>query len=104
VALTFTSFCLIFVVFRSQDLATAWSMFRRMFSVSDGAGLPLQVHGLYLTFAVVALGHALGQAKLGWRIWQGLPAPVRGLAFGTAVTLALVLAPGASKAFIYFQF
>jgi len=104
VALTFTSFCLIFVVFRSPDFATAWTMLTRMLTPAAGAGLPLQAHGLYLTFAVVALGHALGRGNLGQRFWERLPAPMRGLAFGAALSLVLVLPPGASKAFIYFQF
>ena len=33
-----------------------------------------------------------------------LPAPVQGLGYAAAVVLALVLAPDAGKAFIYFQF
>jgi hypothetical protein len=33
-----------------------------------------------------------------------LPGPVQGLGFGAALSLALVLAPHASKAFICFQF
>jgi hypothetical protein len=41
---------------------------------------------------------------LGRRILERLPAPVGGLIFGTALTLAVVLAPSNSRAFIYFQF
>jgi alginate O-acetyltransferase complex protein AlgI len=104
VALTFTCFCVIFVVFRSPDFDIAWTMLRRMLTPAAGAGLPLQPHGLYLTLIVVAVGHALGSGNLGLRLWERLPAPVRGLAFGAALTLVLVLPPGASKAFIYFQF
>jgi alginate O-acetyltransferase complex protein AlgI len=104
VALTFTCFCVVFVLFRSADVTTGLAMLGRMFSFSAGAGLPMQAHGLYLTFALVAAGHALGCRQTGMRLWERLPAPVRGLAFGSAMTLAVVLAPGASKAFIYFQF
>jgi alginate O-acetyltransferase complex protein AlgI len=104
VALTFTCFCVIFVVFRSPELGTATTMLGRMAIPSRGAGLPREPLGLLLTFAVVALGHALGRHNLGLRLWDRLPAPVRGLGFGGALALALVLAPSASKAFIYFQF
>jgi alginate O-acetyltransferase complex protein AlgI len=104
VALTFTCFCVIFVVFRSPDFGIASTMLSRMMTPASGAGFPLELRGLVLTFAVVALGHALGVGKAGARLWERLPAPVRGLGFGAALTLALVLAPGTSKAFIYFQF
>jgi alginate O-acetyltransferase complex protein AlgI len=104
VAFTFACFCLTLVVFRNATLAGTATMLGRMFAPAAGAGLPLQAWGLYLTFAVVALGHALGSGARGRRLWEGLPAPLRGLSFGAALTLALVLAPGASKAFIYFQF
>jgi alginate O-acetyltransferase complex protein AlgI len=104
VMLTFLCFCLLFVIFRCPRLAAGWTMLGRMLTPSAGAGLPLFAGGLYLTFAVVLLGHALGHGNRGQRFWERLPAPVRGLAFGAGLTLALVVAPGASKAFIYFQF
>ncbi len=104
VALTFTCFCVIFVVFRSPDFSAASTMLTRMATPASGAGFPLEVQGLYWTFAAVALGHALGMGNRGVRLWEWLPAPVRGLGFGAALTAALVLAPGISKAFIYFQF
>jgi hypothetical protein len=104
VALTFTCFFLAFVIFRCPQLATSLTMLRRMATPNAGAGLPLEAHGLYLTFAVVALGHLLGSGQLGQRLWDRLPAPVRGLGFGAALSLTLILAPATSKAFIYFQF
>ena len=104
VALTFTCFCLTLVVFRCPNLAGAGTMLARMFAPAAGAALPLQVHGLYLTFAAVALGHLLAQRNVGRRLWDCLPVPVRGLSFGAALTLALVLTPGLEKAYIYFQF
>jgi hypothetical protein len=69
-----------------------------------GAALPLQTAGLYLTFAGVALAHLLGKTSLPRRLLDRVPDPVKGLGFGAALALAVVLAPGASKAFIYFQF
>jgi alginate O-acetyltransferase complex protein AlgI len=104
IAFTFTCFSLTGVFFRCPEVATGLAMYGRMFSPAAGLGFPLQAHGLYLTLAAVAIGHALGHRHLGLRFWERLPAPMRGLAFGASLTLALVLAPGASKAFIYFQF
>jgi alginate O-acetyltransferase complex protein AlgI len=104
VALTFTCFCLTLVVFRNPELAGAAMMLGRMVVPAAGAGLPLQAHGLYWTFAVVALAHVLGRSDGARRLWERVPLPVRGLGFGAMLSLALVLGPGASKAFIYFQF
>jgi alginate O-acetyltransferase complex protein AlgI len=104
VALTFACFCVVFVIFRCPDLTTAGTMFGRMLAPSAGMGFPLVARDLYLTFAVVALGHFLGHDQRGQRLWLRLPGPVRGLACGGAVTAALLLAPGTSQAFIYFQF
>ena len=53
---------------------------------------------------MMALCHALAYQNRGLRLWERIPVPVRGLGFGTALTLALMLASGSSKAFIYFQF
>jgi alginate O-acetyltransferase complex protein AlgI len=104
IALTFTFFCLTMVLFRIPQMGPAWAMICRLFVPSQGAGLTLQPHGLYLTLAVVALAHVLGQRNLWRSVWDRLPAPVRGLGFGALAALTIVVAPGASKAFIYFQF
>jgi alginate O-acetyltransferase complex protein AlgI len=104
VALTFAAFCLTLAVFRTQGLADAAVMLGGMLSPARGAGLTLPAHGLYLTFAVVALAHALGYRGQWRRPWERVPLPVRGVGLSTAFTLAVLLAPNASKAFIYFQF
>jgi alginate O-acetyltransferase complex protein AlgI len=104
VALTFVCFCLSLVVFRCTGPAFALTYYRRLFVPSGGEGLPLQAAALYGTFAAVALAHAAGKWRGTVRVVERLPAPVRGLGFGAALTAAFVLAPGASKAFIYFQF
>jgi alginate O-acetyltransferase complex protein AlgI len=104
VAFTFVTFVLTLVVFRSTSLHATGTMLRRMFWPSAGAGLTLAPWGLYATFALVAAGHALGHPLRSVRLWERLPGPVRGFAFGTAAVLALVLAPPLDRAFIYFQF
>ncbi len=104
IAFTFTCFCYSLVIFRAPSLQQAWTMMRRMVTPESGASLKFYGHGIWITVAVFALGHALGQRQRWLRLWEGLPTPLRGLAFGAGLTLALVLAPFASNAFIYFHF
>jgi alginate O-acetyltransferase complex protein AlgI len=104
VAVTFTTCVLTAVLFRSTALATAGAVYARMLWPAGGAGLPLDPRWLAATLAAVAAGHALGAADRAGRLWQVLPRPVRGLAFGSAVALALVLTPPLDRAFVYFQF
>lgn len=104
IATTFASFCLTLAIFRTQSVADAGTALWRMLVPTAGADLTMQAHGLYLTFAFVALCHALGYRDRWLGLWERIPVPVRGLGFGAALTVALLLAPGASKAFIYFQF
>ena len=60
--------------------------------------------GLWLTVVLVAVCHAL-VASGTWQRWSWrVPAPVMGFGYSAAFTLALMLAPPAGKAFIYFQF
>jgi alginate O-acetyltransferase complex protein AlgI len=104
VAFTFTCFCYSLVIFRSATLEGAWTMMTRMVTGAEGSVAPLHPRGLLLTVAVVALGHYLGQAAVLKRLTQHVPAALQGAALGALFTLALVLAPDASKAFVYFQF
>jgi alginate O-acetyltransferase complex protein AlgI len=104
VAFTFTCFIYSLVVFRAPSLASAGVMMTRMLAPSPGDDLTLCTHGLWITVAVVAIGHWLGQGQRWKGILERVPVPLRGLGFGTALTLAMLLGPYASKAFIYFQF
>jgi alginate O-acetyltransferase complex protein AlgI len=71
---------------------------------TDGQGPPLHNRGLWLTVLVVAACHVVA-ARGTWRwIAVRLPAPVMGFGYAAMLTLALVLAPDAGRAFIYFQF
>jgi alginate O-acetyltransferase complex protein AlgI len=105
VALTFLTFCLTLVVFRSPALDQAGRMLGRLFVPADGPRTsPVHHAGLLYTYAVVALGHALA-LRPAWRAAAlRLPAPVAGLGYALALTLTMVLAPASGKAFIYFQF
>jgi hypothetical protein len=105
VFVTFTTFCLTLVVFRSHSLESAGVYFQGLFSAQTGLGrAPVHPSSLLLTLLVVALCH--GVALRGWhRIGlTRLPAPVVGAGYAVLLTFILVLAPASAKAFIYFQF
>jgi alginate O-acetyltransferase complex protein AlgI len=104
VVVTFVSFVLTLVIFRAPSLSAAGVMLERMLRPAAGAALPLAAWGLYVTLLAVAVGHALGAPRRAVRLWEWLPRPVRGLAFGTAMSLAIVLAPPVDRLFVYFQF
>jgi alginate O-acetyltransferase complex protein AlgI len=104
VAFTFTCFVYSLVIFRAPSLESAGMMLARMLAPCAGAGLPFYPHGLWLTVAVVAVGHWLGSGQRWRALLERVPVPLRGLGYGMGLTLALLLAPFASKAFIYFQF
>jgi hypothetical protein len=75
-----------------------------MFVARSGLGCPLPSIGLWLTIALMIVAHVIGYYRL-WPVLQKrLPAPVLGIAYSLALTLALLLAPPSGKAFIYFQF
>jgi len=104
IAVTFLTFCLSLVVFRPPSVHATGVMFTRLFNSTDGLPAPLHTQAFVLTFLMVALAHCAGASR-GWKRWSlRLPAPVKGLAYASVLTMALILGPGATKAFIYFQF
>ncbi len=104
IALTFITFSLSLVVFRAQTLSEGLGMLAHMFSRHAGSGLPFAIVGLWVTAVVVLAGHV--STHLGWwrRPLAAAPSPLRGLGYAVALSMALLLNPGADKAFIYFQF
>jgi alginate O-acetyltransferase complex protein AlgI len=109
VALTFAVFCFSLSVFRSPDLASGWEMVTKMVAPRAGRPVPLELAGFWLTLVLIVLGHAvgwhLGRSPFAWkRAWAATPAPVLGALGAAVLVAAVVLAPGGTKAFIYFQF
>ena len=104
VALTFLCFCVAFVVFRCPELSQAAVMLRGMALLQDGLPMPLTCWGLYVTLAAFALGHVVASRKFGTLVTARVPYPIRDFGMAAAIALAVILAPGTSKAFIYFQF
>jgi alginate O-acetyltransferase complex protein AlgI len=104
VALTFVTFCYSLVIFRTASLGAAWTMMGRMLTAAGGLASQVPVRTFWLAATAVALGHLLGQRGILRRLGERVPVPLQGVALGVLLTVALVLAPDASKAFVYFQF
>jgi alginate O-acetyltransferase complex protein AlgI len=92
------------VVFRSISMAAAGRMFAGMFVRQGGRPLSMAPASLLLLAAAVMIGHVVAAHPRWPRLTAALPAPVRGLGYAAAVMAALLLAPDAGQAFIYFQF
>jgi alginate O-acetyltransferase complex protein AlgI len=104
VAATFSTLVCTLVIFRATSLDLGFRMLTRMATANPGSSAPMQPAGLGYTVAVVVLGHALGWRDNWKKLLARLPAPVLGFGYATVLSLALVLAPSASRAFVYFQF
>jgi D-alanyl-lipoteichoic acid acyltransferase DltB (MBOAT superfamily) len=102
--ITFHTFTLAAVFFRSPDLDTATSYFSRMFSGAGGVAL-VTPFLLLLTAGSVAVQFLPGNAleKTAARL-QYLPGMALGLLFGGALVLIEFLGPKGVAPFIYFQF
>jgi len=92
------------VFFRATTFGAAATILQRMAVAHNGLSAPLNGISFWCLLGVLGLGHALA-ASGAWKRWSvRLPAPAMGLGFAAVLTLALILAPDAGKAFIYFKF
>jgi alginate O-acetyltransferase complex protein AlgI len=103
-AATFLCVALCWVFFRATTFGTALEMLRRMVLPHAGQGPPLPALSLWYTTALFAACYAAAHSGLWKRLSARLPAPVLGLGYAAALSLVLLLAPGMTKSFIYFQF
>ena len=104
IAFTFVTFSYSLVIFRSMNLHNAGIMLSRMVTTLEGAASNEPLRTFWLTASAVILGHILGQRSVLRRLGERVPVPLQGLAMGMLLTVAVLLAPDASKAFVYFQF
>jgi alginate O-acetyltransferase complex protein AlgI len=104
VALTFLAVSLAWVIFRAASLASALTMLRGLFLVQTGRGVPCPVPGFWLLAALVVLAHLTAHPRLVARASLRLPAPVLGCGYALTLSLTLLLAPDATRPFVYFQF
>jgi alginate O-acetyltransferase complex protein AlgI len=104
ILVTFISVSLAWVLFRSSSLHDATLIWARLFVPHGGSSVPYWRQSLVVLGGVVALGHVAGRYDLCKRLERRFPAPMLGLGYAAAAAITLLLAPDASKAFIYFQF
>jgi alginate O-acetyltransferase complex protein AlgI len=104
VGFTFLTFTLCCIFLRVATVSAGGRMLKGMFAGQLGVQLPLERQSFWLLLVVVVLGHALARNNQGMKLLARLPAPVRGLSYAVAMTLALLLVPEIGKTFIYFQF
>jgi alginate O-acetyltransferase complex protein AlgI len=104
IAVTFLAFLLSLVIFRSATLGSGLTMLKRLVRVRPGLDAPLDPSGLWYTLAVVLACHALAWGGWWKKLAPRLPPSVLGFGYVATLFFALVLAPDAGKAFIYFQF
>ena len=102
--LTFLCVCIGWVFFRATTFSIAANILRRMFVNHHGDTVPIASVGLWYTVALVAFCHAFAQSGMWKRFAIRLPGPVLGFGYATVLSVSLLLAPDAGKAFIYFQF
>ncbi len=103
-AATFLCIALCWVFFRATTFGAASEMLQRLAIPHAGLGAPLPALSLWYTAGLVFICTVLAYTGAWKRLTLRLPAAVMGLGYAGAVSLALVLAPGMSKTFIYFQF
>ncbi|MGB8352422.1 MAG: MBOAT family O-acyltransferase, partial [Chthoniobacteraceae bacterium] len=106
ILVTYWTFIVSLVIFRSQDFHRMWMTFHAMFHSQDGLEVtyPVNSNSLVFTFLVVAVAHVVGDLGL-WKKAAGkFSAFEWGLAYTVVLILAFMMAPESQKAFIYFQF
>ncbi|HWB11628.1 MAG TPA: MBOAT family protein [Pirellulales bacterium] len=104
IALTFVTVSLAWIFFRATTFSCAMTMFSRMFVRAHGLGPPMAKDSLLVLTAIVIAAHAFALSGV-WKKWSvRMPAPLLGMSYAVLLTITLVLAPDAGKAFIYFQF
>ena len=105
--LTFALFSLAVVFFRATDLVGAWARVRTMFGVMPANAAALAWDGdakVFVAGLLIALAvQAWLKERKGWEWLPALAWPLRALLL-SFMLLAIVLSPGKTAAFIYFQF
>lgn len=102
---TFVLVCITWVFFRAPDFATAFALLSTMFTPARGLTLLVRsdmVLVLGITLALLTSHWLLRDSSLE-ETFERLPVNLRAVAVA-GLLVALVLAPGDDRAFIYFQF
>jgi alginate O-acetyltransferase complex protein AlgI len=102
---TFLCFTLVVAFFRAPDIALAWARFTAMLGAHAGDAFvwngEAKICVAGVLFALIA--HAWLRARAGWEWLPTIAWPIRATLLALML-LAIVLSPGRTAAFIYFQF
>ncbi len=104
VALTFLTFVLALVVFRTGSLSEGAAMLGAMFAPQGGLASPVPPLCFWVTAVVVLAAHLLARTEGAWRLWERLPSWLHGFGLAAFLVVTLLLAPVTSQVFLYFQF
>lgn len=104
---TFAVIVVTWVWFRSPDMTSAWQTTSQMLAVHQWGGAGVMLSGaqklVLLTMGLLVAGQWAFDRRTLPEVLARIPAPLLGLLLGGLLAL-IVLTPGESNAFIYFQF
>jgi alginate O-acetyltransferase complex protein AlgI len=104
IGVTLFLFTCTLAIYRATTLAEGMTLLHRLFVPHTGDRLLLKPLSFVLLTILLAVGHLLAHRERWRRLLGVMPAPVRGFSYAVAVSVALLLAPDAGTAFLYFQF
>jgi alginate O-acetyltransferase complex protein AlgI len=104
IGLTLSCVCLGWVFFRATTFEAAATILKKLVLPMEGLEAPLHPRSLWYTVAIVVICHALAHYGIWKQLAVRVPAVLLGFAYASLLTLSLLVAPDAGKAFIYFQF
>jgi alginate O-acetyltransferase complex protein AlgI len=105
VVLTFMTWSILAVLFRAPTLSTAGTIYEHLFIPYKGwESSPFHVSNLLYTALFMAICHWVAAQKWFRRATMRVPEPAMAVGYASFMTLILVLAPGDTAPFIYFQF
>jgi len=104
IGLTFLTFVLTLVVFRTASLAAGMGMMERMFVSHSGLASPVPPISFWMIATIIAAAHLLAAYPASWNLWERLPSWAHGFGYAGLLIVSLILAPANTPTFIYFQF
>jgi alginate O-acetyltransferase complex protein AlgI len=104
VGLTFLSVSLLWVLFREPTMGQAWAFYGSLLGGGQRLAWPVTRTPILVATLALLVCHVLGQKNRWKTIADRLPAPLLAGVYAAMLLVALLLAPGTEKPFIYFQF
>lgn len=102
--LTTLTLVITWIPFRAASFSNAIDFLGGLFVPRAGRGVPLPVDRFAILLAIVLIEHAFRVRKPKRATVDRIPAAAVGFGYAALLSIALLLAPSETKAFIYFQF